>query len=245
MARRSIAVGSEENGVFGKKRIGTDRDPHKIRDGLGPKESPSGVYTRMSRRILALELNADLIAPTFPGACGPRPAQYPTHVYTPSNFQLYPAPSSAGPSRSCSTSSSEGDLPQTPISPTLRLFSNKTMAGIKRISGSIASFDPRSSPTPTPASSRDSYFSHSSTSSRQSSWGPITPNSATFPFSAGLGVGLAEKDGLTAKGESSPMTRRPTEEPKIKRKPVPCAMEDEDDMDLVDGVKRVSITHAL
>lgn len=57
-------------------------------------------------------------------------------------------------------------------------------------------------------------------------------------------MGLAEKDGLTAKGDSSPMTRRPTEEPKIKRKPVPSA-EDEDDSELVDGVKRVSITHAL
>jgi len=44
MARRSIF---DEN-VFGKKRIGTDRDPLKVRDGLGPRESPSGVYTRMS-----------------------------------------------------------------------------------------------------------------------------------------------------------------------------------------------------
>jgi len=47
MARRSIFENDGLN-VFGKKRIGTDRDPLKIRDGLGPKESPSGVYTRTS-----------------------------------------------------------------------------------------------------------------------------------------------------------------------------------------------------
>jgi len=47
MARRStIPAEAKEHGVFGRKRIGTDRDPHKVRDGLGPKESPSGVYTR-------------------------------------------------------------------------------------------------------------------------------------------------------------------------------------------------------
>ena len=182
-------------------------------------------------------------APTFPGACGPRPAQYPTHVYTPTNFQLYPAPSSAGPSRSCSTSSSSEDLPQTPISPTLRMFSNKTMAGIRRISGSLASFDPRQSPTPTPASNRDSYFSYTSTSSRQSSI-LVSPNSVNFP--AGLGVGLAEKDGITAsKVESSPMQRRPTEEIKIKRKPVPSAEVDEEAEGLAGGIRRVSIAHAL
>jgi hypothetical protein len=45
MARRSIFENDGLN-VFGKKRVGTDRDPHKIRDGLGPRESPSGVYTR-------------------------------------------------------------------------------------------------------------------------------------------------------------------------------------------------------
>jgi hypothetical protein len=45
MARRSIFENDGLN-VFGKKRIGTDRDPLKVRDGLGPKESPSGVYTR-------------------------------------------------------------------------------------------------------------------------------------------------------------------------------------------------------
>ena len=186
---------------------------------------------------------ADSSAPTFPGACGPRPAQYPTHVYTPTNFQLYPTPSSADPSRSSSTAtSSNEDLPQTPISPTLRMFSNKTMAGIRRISGSLASIDPRQSPTP--ASNRDSYFSYSSTSSRQSSWGPISPNSINFP--AGLGVGLAEKEGLTAtKCESSPMMRRPTEEIKIKRKPVPSAEVDNDSDELADSIKRVSITHAL
>jgi hypothetical protein len=237
MARRSIF---EEN-VFGKKRVGTDRDPHKVRDGLGPKESPSGVYTRTSFSIAPFRSITDKSAPTFPGACGPRPAQYPSHVYTPTNFQLYPGPSSAGPSRSASSSSSNEDLPQTPISPTLRTFSNKTMAGLRRISGSLASFDPRSSPTP--ASNRDSYFSYTSTSSRQSSI-LVSPNSINFP--AGLGVGLAEKDGITGpKIESSLMTRRATEEIKIKRKPVPSAEIGDDSDELANGIKRVSIAHAM
>ena len=188
-------------------------------------------------------IKANLSAPTFPGACGPRPAQYPTHVYTPTTFQLYPSSSSAGPSRSSSTSSSNEDLPQTPISPSLRLFSNKTMAGIRRISGSLASIDPRQSPTPTPSSNRDSYFSYTSTSSRQSSI-LVSPNSVNFP--AGLGVGLAEKDGLTAtKVESSPMQRRPTEELKIKRKPVPSAAVDGDAEGIAEDIKRVSISHAM
>lgn len=45
MARRSIFENDGLN-VFGKKRIGTDRDPLKVRDGLGPRGSISGVYTR-------------------------------------------------------------------------------------------------------------------------------------------------------------------------------------------------------
>jgi hypothetical protein len=71
--------------------------------------------------------------------------------------------------------------------------------------------------------------------------------SAHFP--AGLGVGLAEKDGLTTPGskcESVPMVKRPVEEPKIKRKPVPSAeVDDENVIDLGDDVKRVSISHAM
>jgi hypothetical protein len=54
MARRSTIPSASEKekdtGVFGKKRIVSDRDPLRIRDGLGPKESPSGVYTRESAR---------------------------------------------------------------------------------------------------------------------------------------------------------------------------------------------------
>lgn len=52
MARRSIFENDGIN-VFGKKRVGTDRDPLKVRDGLGPKESPSGVYTRTPSLFLA------------------------------------------------------------------------------------------------------------------------------------------------------------------------------------------------
>jgi hypothetical protein len=51
MGRRSTLPVTEKEkdySVFGKKRIVSDRDPHRIRDGLGAKESPSGVYTRMS-----------------------------------------------------------------------------------------------------------------------------------------------------------------------------------------------------
>lgn len=215
-------------------KYATDWDPRKA---LLAFTLVRHLYFLHKRRQLTIS------APTFPGACGPRPAQYPTHVYTPTNFQLYPAPSSAGPSRSSSTTSSNEDLPQTPISPSLRMFSNKTMAGIRRISGSLASFDPRQSPTTTPTSNRDSYFSYTSTSSRQSSI-IVTPNSINFP--AGLGVGLAEKDGITAtKAESSPMQRRPTEELKIKRKPVPNAEIEEGADVLADGIKRVSITHAM
>jgi hypothetical protein len=55
---------------------------------------------------------------------------------------------------------------------------------------------------------------------------------------------MAEKEG-PAKVEPIPVMRRASEEPRIKRKPVPSAADLDEDAELVDGVKRVSITHAL
>lgn len=157
--------------------------------------------------------------------------------------------SSAGPSRSSSLSSKEVNMPQTPVSPvspTLRVFGSKTMAGLRRLSGQIAAYSPTQ-----PSSSRDSYFSYTSTSSRQSSLGPITPNSAHFP--AGLGVGLTEHDGITTGNYATTPTgmrsramstigsedgtltsqavRRPSEAPKGKRKPVPEIVQLNDEVD--------------
>ena len=267
----------KERGFFGKKEVALERDPLRIRDGREAKESTTGVYTREStscRQSLDSELTL-FSALTFPGACGPRPSHFPSHVYTPPTFNLYPTPSttsvaSAGPSRSASLSSASNSnsnsneanspqTPQSPVSPTLRVFGNKTMAGLRRISDSLASYSPSQS------SSRDSYFSYTSTSSRQSSLGPITPNSVSFP--AGLGVGLTEQDGITNSStptgiRSRPMStmgsaddvashgiKRPGEAPKGKRKPVPEIVQPEQDeeADLNErmGQAHIGVTHAL
>lgn len=239
---RSPTREEKERGIFfGKKKVAVvERDPFKVRDGRGAKESKTGVYTResMSRRCSQNGSLTLYAAPTYPGACGPRPSHFPSHVYTPTNFQLYPTPS-PGPSRSASTASSSEsgpDTPQTPLSPTFRTFGKTTMAGLRRISGQIASYSNSHSQSPVspgfPSNPRDSYFSYSSTTSRQSSIGPITPQSAQSPGGAGLGVGLSEKDGVTLSSfpmppDSSPSIKRTVvtvaEAPKGRRKPVPAA----------------------
>jgi hypothetical protein len=118
------------------------------------------------------------------------------------------------------------------------------MAGLRRLSGIPATLASASSPSPTPISARDSYFSYSTTSSRQSSWGPVTPSSVNSP--AGLGVGLSEKEGLTGSLSSPPVEsvsapKRIMEEPKIKRKPVPEVV----DLDVELDGKRGSVSHAI
>ena len=176
---------------------------------------------------------ADTSALTFPGAQGPRPSHFPSHVYTPSHFQLNPtSPTSAtstpvnytytaaGPSRSASVSSAESDMPMTPASSNSRFssFSGKAMNGFKRISHQIK---PTSSPPAIkmPLSARDSYFPSSIGNDVQRVNAPSTPiatpraqsySSQRVSFSSyGLGVGLSETNGQTlgSSPESSPSSR--------------------------------------
>ncbi|WVQ99253.1 hypothetical protein IAU59_006385 [Kwoniella sp. CBS 9459] len=193
---------------FGRRKVPRplERDPHKIRDGTAAKTSSSGVYTPA----------------TFPGAQGPRPSHFPTHVYTPANFALYPAQTPISPSASSthSSSSSQSDStapPRTPISPTGRI--GKAMTNIRRFSSNITqvkektgSTHQRAITTPLLESEYNippsSSFESSTTHSRQSSLGPQTPvgsrviappiqhsDSGYFPplsSHAGLGFGLPE-----------------------------------------------------
>ncbi|OCF60404.1 hypothetical protein L486_00037 [Kwoniella mangroviensis CBS 10435] len=115
---------------FGKRKSSkaVERDPLKVRDGLQAKESTSGVYTPL----------------TFPGAQGPRPSHFPTHVYTPTNFSLYPqGDSPASPSGSSSSSQSDSTAPpKTPLSPTGRL-SKAVSSNMRRLSSGIVSLKDR------------------------------------------------------------------------------------------------------
>ncbi|OCF36694.1 hypothetical protein I316_01290 [Kwoniella heveanensis BCC8398] len=166
---------------FGRRKVSRalERDPHKIRDGMMAKTSSSGVYT----------------PPTFPGAQGPRPSHFPSHVYTPANFALYPAQTPISPSASSthSSSSSQSDStapPRTPISPTGRI--GKAMTNIRRFSSTITQVKEKTGivnnnnshqrAITTPMLESEYYymppsssFESSTTHSRQSSWGPQTP----------------------------------------------------------------------
>ncbi|WWC70390.1 uncharacterized protein I206_104340 [Kwoniella pini CBS 10737] len=124
---------------LGRKKASkvVERDPHKVRDGLQAKESTSGVYT----------------PGTFPGAQGPRPSHFPSHVYTPTNFALYPQASSSpiSPSASSthSSSSSQSDStapPKTPLSPTGRI-SKAVSSNIRRFSSGIVTLKEKTYPT--------------------------------------------------------------------------------------------------
>ncbi|WWD17474.1 hypothetical protein CI109_101915 [Kwoniella shandongensis] len=186
--------------TFGKKKSGkvVEKDPHKVRDGAEKKASSSGVYTPM----------------TFPGASGPRPSHFPTHVYTPPTFTLHPTkpqPQPISPSGSSihSSSSSHSDStapPATPLSPTTRF--SKALSNVKRFSTNIKgqkdSQHPHAHDYFIPASislESNSTANHS----RDSSLGPQTPTSSYQPhtpvggyfppISAGLGMGLPEDVG--------------------------------------------------
>ncbi|WVF71634.1 hypothetical protein IAT40_006442 [Kwoniella sp. CBS 6097] len=194
---------------FGRRKASRalNQDPHKVRDGMMAKTSSSGVYTPS----------------TFPGAQGPRPSHFPTHVYTPTSFTLYPAQTPISPSASSthSSSSSQSDStapPRTPISPTGRI--GKAMTNIRRFSSTITQVKEKPNHNhqraiTTPMLESDYYmppsssFESSTTHSRQSSWGPQTPvgskiiappiqhsDSGYFPplsSHAGLGFGLPEQ----------------------------------------------------
>lgn len=222
-----------ETVVFGgrKKSVASlGKDPLRVRDGASPRRSSSGVYTRM---CLALNVSrcTDPTAPTFPGAQGPRPSHFPTHVYTPSNFQLNPTSPptatpagyqyTAGPSRSSSVSSTESESPITPASNSSRFstFSGKALTGLKRISHQITS----SSAPPAvkmPLSARDSYFPSSIGSDVPRVYTPQTPISASRTqsynsvngsfLSYGLGVGLSETNGRTSGSSPESMPRSGT-----------------------------------
>ncbi|WVQ67866.1 uncharacterized protein L199_006071 [Kwoniella botswanensis] len=128
----SIKESPSNDSTFGfskrKSSNAVERDPLKIRDGLQARESTSGVYT----------------PPTFPGAQGPRPSHFPTHVYTPTNFSLYPqGDSPASPSGSSSSSQSDSTAPpKTPLSPTGRL-SKAVSSNMRRLSSGIVSLKDR------------------------------------------------------------------------------------------------------
>ncbi|WVR07204.1 hypothetical protein IAU60_004245 [Kwoniella sp. DSM 27419] len=162
-----------------------EKDPHKVRDGASVRSSSSGVYT----------------PPTFPGAQGPRPSHFPSHVYTPASFTLYPAvatPISPSASSTHSSSSSQSDStapPQTPASPTSRV--GKAVGNIRRFSNNISISQLKDKIQPVSGSSTHqrsvtapivegayhippstSYESSTNAHSRQSSWGPQTPHSS-------------------------------------------------------------------
>ncbi|WVW83697.1 hypothetical protein I302_105718 [Kwoniella bestiolae CBS 10118] len=130
----SIRESPSSDGAFGSgKRKGSkavERDPLKVRDGLQAKESTSGVYTPS----------------TFPGAQGPRPSHFPTHVYTPTKFSLYPQTGyPVSPSGSSSSSQSDSTAPpKTPLSPTGRL-SKAVSSNMRRLSSGIVSLKDRTS----------------------------------------------------------------------------------------------------
>ncbi|WWC89517.1 uncharacterized protein L201_004441 [Kwoniella dendrophila CBS 6074] len=114
---------------FGKRKSSKviERDPLKVKDGVQAKGSSSGVYTPS----------------TFPGAQNPRPSHFPSHVYTPTNFSLYPQASPISPSSSSthSFSSSHSDStapPITPLSPTSRI-SKAVSSNMRRFSSGIVS----------------------------------------------------------------------------------------------------------
>ena len=60
---RSPTIEEKERGIFfGRKKaagVGVERDPYKVRDGRGPTESKTGVYTRESFLQPPLSLNQD------------------------------------------------------------------------------------------------------------------------------------------------------------------------------------------
>lgn len=202
------------------------KDPYRVRDGLPHRGSTSGVYT----------------PPTYPGPQGPRPSHFPTHVYTPPGFLLYPTETPESPSRSSSLSSSASDSPQTPTSPvTPGRFGPRVAAAsysLKRFSTSLAS------PAP------EGYFTRSFSDIRKSWSASRTPSISDrdafvpkavygdayaeaptyFPpipvRGAGLGVGLAERpvenqpEALVASPRSTSWGFDETPR-KGKRKPVP------------------------
>ena len=134
--------------VFGRKksvqRVSAGKDPLRIRDGLVPKRSTSGVYTRKSSHFhCTFSRHADLpAAPTFPGPQGQNPPQ-------PTNSALHlpgPTPNTysylrSGPSRSSSVSSAGSESPVTPaFTFTASRFpgmTGRTMSGLKRISNQL------------------------------------------------------------------------------------------------------------
>lgn len=235
-------------GRHGRKPKGLERDLLKVRDGADAKRSSSGVYTPT----------------TFPGAQGPRPSHYPTHVYTPSGFTLLTVEPCATPTNhaygsssgvptrstsvSSSTSGSGSGSDSSPVTPTDRFsaFASKTLAGLRHNSNQV-----------TPASTSISVHS------RESSAGPSTPVSVTrnrdypsyFPPTspAGLGVGLGDDTHTTWSPKGSilfnethhtGLMKSPQQpQAKSRRKPVPTIMDDE----LVDGVALLHVgeTHAL
>ncbi|WRT66186.1 uncharacterized protein IL334_003139 [Kwoniella shivajii] len=171
---------NETTFTFGKKKGSKimEKDPMKIRDGVQARTSTSGVYTPM----------------TFPGAQGPRPSHFPTHVYTPSSFALPLSPSESSSQSSSSSQSDSTVPPKTPLSPTGRI--TKVMStNIRRFSNGIVSLkdkSPNSDPNtrnhqraittpmmeehniPTSHSFESNTSAHSRGSS-WASWGPSTP----------------------------------------------------------------------
>ncbi|KAK8864228.1 hypothetical protein IAR55_001474 [Kwoniella newhampshirensis] len=200
---RSPGANGDSILTFGKKKGGKnlEKDPYKVRDGAEKKSSSSGVYTPS----------------TFPGASGPRPSHFPTHVYTPPTFTLHPtrpspqpiSPSGSSIHSSLSSHSDSTAPPATPLSPTTRF--GKALSNVKRISTNIKGHKdiqhPQAHEHFLPPSA--SFESNSTTShSRDSSLGPQTPTMSHQsyhlqsptggyfpPLSAGLGVGLSENVG--------------------------------------------------
>ncbi|ORY32589.1 hypothetical protein BCR39DRAFT_378944 [Naematelia encephala] len=224
---------------LGRKQRGkSGGDPFRIKDGAMTRAPSSGVYT----------------PPTFPGPQGPRPSHFPTHVYTPPGFALYPTKPQPQPNTyfdsahapvptysrttSISSTTSASDEPglQTPSSSRFSL--SRAKLGLRRISHTVS----------TPRTPKEEYnstpitllppppLSAGSAASVNSGW-PATPPGH------GIGVGLVEREGRTGRvlfeDENGMMVKTSPDVRKARRKPVPrIADEDEDEQDQV-------VVHAL